>query len=78
MDEHNKTPADLHTAIVRSGHKFGGSAIYRFVNENDPPKNINRKSLAAILDGLALLLGRKVEISEIMKLERDSDERQAA
>jgi hypothetical protein len=70
IEERGISPAELEREIIRLGYNWGAKTIYRFVRD-DGPVNANRDTLAALIEALRSLTGRKVNIQDLLEYEQE-------
>ena len=67
LQERGIKPWALENEAQRLGHSLGGSNIYRLLKDDEGPANLNRKTLAVVIETLrSLEPRRKVKVSDLI------------
>ena len=66
LDEKGIKPRQVETEAIRLGHTFGQNSIYRLLRD-DGPENLNRTTLAVLVETLRSLTKRKVKLSDLIE-----------
>ncbi len=70
LSERGIKPLEVEKEAIRLGHTFGRNSIYRLLRD-DGPDNLNRTTLAVLIDTLRALTRRKVKLSDIVDYVED-------
>jgi hypothetical protein len=70
LKEKNIKPRELENEVLRLGHTFGRNSIYRLIKD-DGPTNLNRDTLAVLIDALRSLTKRKVKVSDLVEYQEE-------
>ena len=70
LQEHNIKPREVENHARETGKPFGRNNIYRLLRD-DGPDNLNRTTLAVLIDTLRALTRRKVKLSDIVDYVED-------
>ena len=66
LEKHNLTPLQVERESVKAGAPLGKNSIYRLIKD-DGPSNVNRNSLAAIINALRSLTGEEVTPNDLLE-----------